>query len=493
MNAHERPILFCRTHSTGEANTGLAIAGELARRGVEDLWFASDENHRAAVDALKAKSAVTFASLGEVNPRLALTMLDDETYRSIMQRARIKAIRVRTRTLMDADHHFDRYRRLDAIVEEVKPALMVINRFCTVATQIALTRGIPYVLTAPCLPSDLLGDDLPAGYPRPSSRLPREMTSTQRLANRIYRLRIQALMFSPAIVREIGRYSKQFAAHGVDHRVSRTRTQIESAELLLCFSVFGLDYPFPVPGHLRLLGAMIPPPSREPADEDTLRWLDDHESVVYVAFGSVTRLTRDDVGAMLEVVRRLGLGHQVLWMLPKDQHRLLPEPGDLPGNLRIESWITSQHGVLAHPHVRAFFTHGGSNSFHEGVYFGKPLLVRPVCIDQYDHAVRAVDSGVGLAVTRSDTVEPDDVHAKLVRLLDEESFGERARHFGRLQQEAGGLGAAADLILDRGAGRPRTRGRGAMTRAKVLGRGFSGGTLLEPGRDESHNRFLSVR
>jgi hypothetical protein len=40
------------------------------------------------------------------------------------------------------------------------------------------------------------------------------------------------------------------------------------------------------------------------------------------------------------------------------------------------------------------------------------------------------------------------VHDKLSRLLIEGSFGERARHFGRLQQETGGIRTAADLILD---------------------------------------------
>lgn len=169
---NQRPILFCCTHSTGEANTSLALAGELARRGVPDLWFATDENHRAAVAALAAETEVKFASMGEVNSRLALTMLDDAAYGAIMQRSGIKSMRARTRLLMDAEHHFERYRRLDALVTELDPALMVINRFCTHATQIALTRGIPYVITAPCLPSDLLGDTLPPDYPRPSSGLP---------------------------------------------------------------------------------------------------------------------------------------------------------------------------------------------------------------------------------------------------------------------------------------------------------------------------------
>lgn len=461
MNANRRPILFCCTHSTGEANTSLVIAGELARRGVADLWFAADENLRAGVTALAAKNEVNFVSMGEVNPRVSLTMLDEGTYDRIMRTSGVKAIRARVRQLFDVDHHFDRYRRLDAVVEEVKPAVMVINRFCTFGIQVAITRGIPYVLTAPCLPSDLLGAELPPDYPRPSSGLPRNMTFSQKLANRRFRLQMWALALDPIIFRKALKYVKQLSVHRIDRRANSVRAQIESAELILCFSLFGLDYPFPVPQNLRLLGAMIPPPLKESKDAEALFWLDAHRSVVYVAFGSVTRLTRGEISSMLEVVRRLGSEHHVLWMLPKDQHRLLPDPADLPGNLRIESWIHSQYNVLAHPNVRAFFTHGGSNSFHEGIYFGKPLLVRPVCIDQYDHAVRAVDSGVGLAVERWDIIDTDDVYSKLVRLLDVESFSERARHFGRLQRATGGLRIAADLILDCVASNDRSRGAGS--------------------------------
>lgn len=60
-------------------------------------------------------------------------------------------------------------------------------------------------------------------------------------------------------------------------------------------------------------------------------------------------------------------------------------------------------------------------------------------------------------MARPDTVEPDDVHDKLSRLLNEGSFGGRARHFGRLQQEIGGVRTAADLILDCAASNGRVR------------------------------------
>ncbi|MFE7312155.1 glycosyltransferase [Streptomyces sp. NPDC057555] len=446
---NRHPILFCCTHSTGEANTSIALAGELARRGVPDLWFASDENHRAAVEALADRSEVQFVSMGEVNPRLALTMLDDKTYGRIMQPSRTKALRARVRQLFDMEHHFARYRALAELVEKIQPSLMVINRFCFHAIQVALTFDVPYLITAPCLPSSLLEYDLPRDYPLPSSGLPRRMTRRQKLANWHFRLSQSTIPLSPTVLREAVKYSKSLTELGIDSRTCKTRTQNASAELLLCFSAPGLDYAFPVPDNLRLLGALIPPVRTDPRDGAALAWLDEQPSVVYVAFGSVTRLTAAHIHSMLDVVRRLGdRRHQVLWVLSEEQQQLLPDPAELPANLRVEAWIWSQHSVLAHPNVRAFFTHGGSNSFHEGVYFGKPLLVRPVCIDQYDHAVRALDTGLGLSVERPAALDADDVYDKLLRLLTEESFGERARHFAEVQRAAGGLTAAADLVLD---------------------------------------------
>ena len=448
----QRPILFCCTHSVGEANTSLAIAAELARRGVPDLWFASDENQEAAVKALADRSAVEFVSLGEVNPRVDLMSMDDAIYDQIMHPSRTKSVRARTRHLMDVDHHFDRYRKLDELVRKIEPVLMVINRFCRFGIEVALAHEIPYVVTAPCLPSSLLEGDLPTGYPRPSTGFPLRMTRFQKLRNKFFGLATAPAFLHPNVLREIAKYRKHAAELNLDSTHSRTSVQLGSAELLLCFSVFGLDYHFPVPQKLRLLGAMIPPLRSDPLDAGVQRWLDDQRSVVYTAFGSVTRLNREQVRSMVDVVRRLGDRHQVLWVLSTTQQRLLPAPDELPANLRVESWIHNQHGVLAHPNVEVFFTHGGSNSFHEGVYFGKPLLVRPICIDQYDHVARAEDSGVGLGVGGPNEFDADEVHVKLERLLTEPSFRARAQHFAQVQQDAGGLELAGDLVLQQAAG-----------------------------------------
>jgi polyene glycosyltransferase len=234
---------------------------------------------------------------------------------------------------------------------------------------------------------------------------------------------------------------------GIAAAASRLMASIEAAEMILCYSVPELDYPFPVPGKMRFVGAMLPPLPEAPHD-GLSQWLDAQTSVVYVGFGTDTRLTRGEIASLVEVARRLAGRHAILWKLSAQQQRLLPPKEVLPANLRIERWLTSQVQVLAHPNVRAFFTHGGANAYHEAVYFGKPQVVRPLWMDCADQAVRGQDFGFSLTLDRPQTIDPADVVDKITRVVDDSSFRERADHFGRLLRAAGGRRVAADLLLD---------------------------------------------
>ncbi|MEW2378339.1 glycosyltransferase [Micromonospora sp. NPDC047812] len=181
-------------------------------------------------------------------------------------------------------------------------------------------------------------------------------------------------------------------------------------------------------------------------DDELTRWLDEHPSVVYVGFGTIMRLSRRQVDAIVEIADRLGPEHAVLWKVPARQQHLLPPAERLPGNLRVLAWVPSQHRVLAHPHVRVFFDHGAANAIHEAVHFAVPQLVMPFWLDCPDGAVRAVDSGVALSVERADSLDVEDVLGKLERLLGEETFRARARLWSRRMRQAGGV-TPADLVL----------------------------------------------
>ncbi|MER6176814.1 glycosyltransferase [Streptosporangium sp. NPDC001681] len=447
MGESRKPLLFVSNPGAGVFNPLCVIAAELARRGTEDLWFATDESCRADIEKISEGSGVRFASLGETDPRHSPADWDDEMYRLATQRSRWKAHHAVVRRGFDPSSGEKKYLALDALVEELKPALMVFDSVNPLALIIALKRKIPFVLSSPFLPSNLLITRTPRGFPMLHTGLPLNMSFQQRVHNTVFKLRAGLMFLHPTMLRLALKSASYARMLQLPREALRPSSKIDCADAVLCYSVFGLEYPFPLPDRFHMLGAIIPPLPEAPDDGDLSRWLDANPSVVYIGLGTITRLTRHEVHALVEVARRLDGRHTVLWKLPAEQQHLLPPRDELPPNLRIESWVPSQLDVLAHPNVRLFFNHGGANAFHEGLYFGKPQIIRPLWVDCYDQAVRGVDSGVSLTVDDPQTIDVDDVVGKITQLLNNPAFRERAEFFAKVQREAGGTRAAADLIL----------------------------------------------
>lgn len=456
MESTRRPILFVSYPESGLLNPLLTLAGELAGRGVADLWFATDEPRRGDIEQLAAKSAVQFVSLGDVIPMMSALTWDEQTYRDVTQSSRFKAHRAILRKTFDPNQRVVKYRQLEAAVDKIQPAVMVIDSLSQHAIELAITRKIPFVLSIPFLPSNVLSAHtpftrsyLPRNFPVPHSGLPLKMSLAQTVANRLFKFRtLLTIALSPNMIKLLKRDTEICKELGIAPQARGQMARVDLAAILLCYSLPGLDYPLPVPDRMHMVGAMVPPLPQAPGDHDLTQWLDSHDSVVFMGLGTVTRLTRDQVGSLVEAARRLEGVHHILWKLPTDQQEFLPPAHQMPGNLRIESWVPSQVDVLAHPNVKVFFTHGGGNGFHEGIYFGKPLVVRPLWVDCYDQAVRGQDYGVSLTLDRPAVLDPDDVVDKLTRVLNDSSYRERAEHFGALQREAGGRVTAADLVLD---------------------------------------------
>ncbi|MCS7483116.1 glycosyltransferase [Umezawaea endophytica] len=460
MDSPRRPIMFVTLPESGLMNSLRVLAGELARRGVQDIWFATDEHRRGDVEALADKSKVEFWSLGEVEPRLSALTWSDEVYRAVTQPSRFKSHKAIIKHSYDPSAHLPKYERLSAAVDEVKPALMVIDTTAAFGVDVAVTKNIPYVLSAPYLPSNLVSTYMPFGksytspdFPVPHSGLPLKMTPLQRLENRLFRWRTLGIFLDPRMARMMAEDSRKRKELGIAWQARKPMGAVELAEMVLCYSVAEMDYPFTPPSNMRLVGAVVPPLPEAPEDVEMSRWLSEQDSVVYMAFGTNTRLTKPQVDDLLEVARRLEGEHQFLWKLPTEQQHLLPTDGSVPANVRVENWIPSQYDALAHPSVKAMFTHAGGNSFHESLYFGKPLVSRPLWIDCHDQALRGQDFGVSLTLDRPAGFDPDDVVDKLTRVLTESSFRERAEHYRDLLRAAGGRERAADLLVGLVSGR----------------------------------------
>src|SRR5258708_4025406 len=78
------PILFASTAHAGQINPLLSIAGELSRRGVPDLWFASTDNRRAEVERTAFGIPIHFVSCG-INDRTKELVDDLAVYESVAE------------------------------------------------------------------------------------------------------------------------------------------------------------------------------------------------------------------------------------------------------------------------------------------------------------------------------------------------------------------------------------------------------------------------
>ncbi|SBT66847.1 polyene glycosyltransferase [Micromonospora sediminicola] len=449
MTLDDGPLLLVSSGSAGLFNPLLTLAGELKRRAVRPVRFACTDERRAEIEALPGDGDLRFVSLGPPRVEVRPEHWDDETHRRMSTGSRVVNFASYVDASTDFDHLHELYERCLAVVDDVRPALAVVDSFASFGMDAATTRGVPYVISVTVPPSNFLQDSLPPSYPMSLSGLPLAMNPSQRAANDSYRAALLATLTEPERLARSTAAARRRAEAGIRNAELRPSQYAEAARALLAYTVFGLEYPFDTaPANLRTVGSMVPRDIVPSADGAELRaWLDAHESVVYVGFGTIMRPTAAQVAALVEVAARLGPEHQVLWKLPAARHPLLPPAGELPANLRVESWLPSQVEVLAHPHVRVFFNHAAANAIHEAAWFGVPQLVMPFWFDCYDGAVRVVDAGIALAVEHEDPLDVDDVVDKLGRLLSDPSFRDRAARWRDCLRRAGGVTAAADLVL----------------------------------------------
>uniref|UniRef100_A0A0E0HHV7 Glycosyltransferase n=1 Tax=Oryza nivara TaxID=4536 RepID=A0A0E0HHV7_ORYNI len=136
-----------------------------------------------------------------------------------------------------------------------------------------------------------------------------------------------------------------------------------------------------------------PAPALGAEDNDRcVAWLDAQppRSVVYVAFGSLVNIGRDETAAVAEGL--VATGRPFLWVVRDDSRDLVPEAvlaacrgagGDKA--CKITAWCP-QGRVLAHGAVGCFVTHCGWNSIMEALAAGVPVVGYPWWSDQFANA-----------------------------------------------------------------------------------------------------------
>lgn len=121
-------------------------------------------------------------------------------------------------------------------------------------------------------------------------------------------------------------------------------------------------------------------------DKSCMNWLDSqpYKSVIYVSFGSIATVTRDQL--MEFWYGLVNSGCKFLWVIRPDT---ITGDGEIPEEVLkgtnergyIVGWAP-QEEVLAHQSVGGFLTHSGWNSTLESVVEGVPMICWPYFMDQ---------------------------------------------------------------------------------------------------------------
>jgi MGT family glycosyltransferase len=117
-------------------------------------------------------------------------------------------------------------------------------------------------------------------------------------------------------------------------------------------------------------------------------------------------------------------------------------PGTPPDNFLVAEYVP-QLELLQRASL--FVTHAGSNSAHEALLAGVPMLAYPQGSDQFAHTARLVELGAALRLPAG--TDASTLRALAVQILKEPEFARRARALGDSLREAGGAARAADALM----------------------------------------------
>ncbi|KAJ0969623.1 hypothetical protein J5N97_022500 [Dioscorea zingiberensis] len=186
------------------------------------------------------------------------------------------------------------------------------------------------------------------------------------------------------------------------------------------------------------------PPLRDPQIDcavpfHLIQWLDNQapKSVVYVAFGSEVKLSRERVH---EIALGLELSKLPFFWALRAPEGWLPEGFERRNEgqgLVLSGWAP-QVSVLGHGAIGGFLSHGGWGSIVEGLRFGVAMVLLPLVFDQGLNARNLVAKGIGVEIARNEedgSFSGDDVSRclRLVMVDDEgECFRKNAREWSQV-------------------------------------------------------------
>jgi MGT family glycosyltransferase len=420
-------VLFTSVPLVGHANPLLRQAEELQRRGHRVAFaVARDLQRHVAAEA----PTVRFVDLGPLGP------IADRIHRAQVEASLDPLFWRNSYRILDSLWATwpSMYDGVSAAIAADRPDVVVVDSFSTGGITAADAAGVPCVVNA------ILLGVLSVKLLPPADHLPFLFSGRSR-----HQVRAWHRMTAPLIRRMVAMGASVLAGRRLNRlRASRNLPPIDVHELhrnrqVLVDGAFGLEYERPLPPNVAMVGAML---SQQkpllPPDLDA--WISAGPPVVFVSLGTLVVAPAHQLARMAAAFTNDAF--RTLWSLRPDQAALLP--ASTTSSLRILDWAPQQ-AVLAHPNVRVFVSHCGSNSVHESVHSGTPVVGIPMFGDQQDLALRVADAGIGVWLDKQ-RFTTEELRGAILRVLNAKAFRLAMVNVQGAVAAAGGVGRAADLI-----------------------------------------------
>ena len=212
--------------------------------------------------------------------------------------------------------------------------------------------------------------------------------------------------------------------------------QLDRARRILLAVSRAFDFPLALPEPYRYVGPYFADPAwagewRAPWPEPLARPL------VLVSFSSMYQAQEAVLAQVIEALGTLPVQGLVT---------LGPAlaPADFPAPANVAVVQGAPHSLL-YPKAAVVVTHAGHATATRPLMDGVPLLCIPLNRDQPDNAIRLVERGAALKLTRHDSAA--DIAPAVMRLIEEPAFAAAARSLGAaIAADADARSAGAELL-----------------------------------------------